>query len=335
MNEHFDKEGFELVNFLKTTPDGIALPTPKRIITNVFDKNGDVTHYNDALEILTEEKLISAKLDFLVKKSVNKLEDIAQLLGQIAEAVVVKACNKNREINRHFAFEARMAKSKNELNLKYLDQYVAIGTGLKATNDHPKYWIHYQYSEMQRDVVWVHSNELKYKSLLTIPNQNGAVAGLQIKVSHNYSNVASTLKNYIYPILYFDMNDDWEDMEEYIFKRNKEFANNPNSRWGEVKLLSNNNELVQEIKCALYWYRNLLIGLVNKKISVPYLMEKAKEERLSEFATSLLNLSDSDEILISKYAAHGNQQQDLEPMSVRQHIAQLGRNLYGLNPHKP
>lgn len=37
-------------------------------------------------------------------------------------------------------------------------------------------------------------------------------AGLQVKASHDYKYVLSTIQNYHYPVLYFDLNNDWRDL---------------------------------------------------------------------------------------------------------------------------
>ena len=194
----------------------------------------------------------------ILKNNFNVETTAIQLLGKIAEAVIVKNCNSNEICNQKWFSKARLKHSnrKTSLNVK------AIGTGLLSTK--------YNITDTQRDIVWIDKNN----NYALMPERStkisGAIAGLQIKVSYNYKNYI--LKDiidarYEVPIVYFDMNRDFYLLIDELLHR------------GIITLLDINKSII----CArdidlnaqkeLDFYYNLLIHLLNGKIKIDELIQ--------------------------------------------------------------
>lgn len=200
----------------------------------------------------------------ILKNNFNVETTAIQLLGKIAEAVIVKNCNSNEICNQKWFSKARLKHSnrKTSLNVK------AIGTGLLSTKKN--YYTKYNITDTQRDIVWIDKNN----NYALMPERStkisGAIAGLQIKVSYNYKNYI--LKDiidarYEVPIVYFDMNRDFYLLIDELLHR------------GIITLLDINKSII----CArdidlnaqkeLDFYYNLLIHLLNGKIKIDELIQ--------------------------------------------------------------
>ena len=171
----------------------------------------------------------------------------------------MKYCNINPEINRILARYARFG----EREHKNLDNYIALGTASKLTQQ--SYLQHYQPNDTQRDVIWVD----KFDTSRQLPCVGGSrssfkPAGLQIKASNDGLNyVLPHISDYFYPILYFDINDDW-----HIVK--SELINN-----GIHATLIHPDEISSEIKKTLKEYFSLVTSIINGSLSIKQLIEMA------------------------------------------------------------
>ena len=129
-----------------------------------------------------------------------------QLLGKVAEAVIVRNCTDDTQLNRIWLSIAR----KNRTLQKIANSFKAIGTGLHSTKD--RYPQKYNPSDPQRDIIWI--NEKGECALVSgAHSTSGTIAGLQVKVSGNGVNyIQKSLENQRYevPLVYFPMNNDFE-----------------------------------------------------------------------------------------------------------------------------
>lgn len=136
------------------------------------------------------------------------------LLGKIAEAVIVRRCIEDEDINKKFFDLARRKKSKQSTS----NRFKAIGTGLKTTREN--FPTKYNPSDTQRDIIWI-DDQGKKALMANDSTMSGLEAGLQVKVSqHGSKYIFSDLINerYEVPIVYFPLNNDFNEIIENIFK---------------------------------------------------------------------------------------------------------------------
>lgn len=183
---------------------------------------------SELLEILTDELgVISYNTD--TQKLISKLvvvEDIQyaetrtmQLLGKIAEALIVRECRHSFYANRRWASKARRGRNSHRI----LDNYIAVGTGLYSTSI-SIYKTKYSPMDTQRDIIWVHRVHLH--RILSMRNNSGSndaqPAGLQIKISRNGINYITPADietaRYEVPIVYFDLNLDFYKVVDNLRK---------------------------------------------------------------------------------------------------------------------
>lgn len=146
-----------------------------------------------------------------------------QLLGKIAEALIVKACHKSIEENRSWARYARRGQNK----VPTLDNFIAVGTGLHSTFN-SEYATKYNPNDTQRDILWVNKDAVT-NQLMMITSQNkssGNPAGLQIKVSRdgfNYIYAKDIARaKYEVPLVYFDLGNDFQNLANAIYREDKD-----------------------------------------------------------------------------------------------------------------
>lgn len=185
---------------------------------------------HELLDILTKELgLVSVDEDGLLRSQiliVTSEDDVRtkvmQLLGKIAEALIVRECNSNVYANRRWGQIGRRGAYPHHS----LDQYLAIGTGLETTR--LNYLHKYQPNDTQRDVIWVH-RRLMRRELQTLVHGRpaGYSAGLQLKVSMNgfryiYRTDIRRAK-YEVPLVYFDLCNDYYQLANAIYSEDREF----------------------------------------------------------------------------------------------------------------
>ena len=301
-------------------------PNTGSIITNLY--SSEPTYYNTMVDFLISENHIGSNLQLLIVSGPNVHKRAAQILGFLAEAVLVQQCNASPEINHYIANSARFAK---RLNNAYVDRYTAIVTGLKSTENHPLYYFHHQPHEKQTDVIWV--DKRNARSLLMQPNTigfGGIPAGLQVKVSFDWKNVGykPEFSKYGHPIMYFDMNNDWSYLNSYIQSKKTEFSFDPLSQWHQVHLIQP-NEITEGIKQQLWWMYGKLVDLINGEITPKYLIDMAKAEGMSAVGAAITG---GEQLIITKKAVQESEHiLSMEELSSfpSQAVINLARNLLG------
>lgn len=211
------------------------------------------------LNILTQETYLTEDLVLRKILTNNPYADATRLIGNLAEALVVKYCNDYPEINRALARYARFG----EREHRNLDNYLAIGTGSKLTQQ--KHLQHYQPNDTQRDVIWIDKTD-NAKQLACVRGTGSSFkpAGLQIKASNDgISYVLPDISNYFYPILYFDINDDWHIVRAALADQ------------GINATLIHPDEIAGEIKATLKGYFNLIVSIINGSLSIKRLISMA------------------------------------------------------------
>lgn len=137
--------------------------------------------------------------NFILHMDTNRT--IMNLLGKIAEAVLVRRCHEDDELNRILISKARYVSRRQPLF--FTNKYFALGTGLLSTEKNNR--IYYNPSETQRDIEWVDDrNKLLLKSGSTA--SSGDIAGLQLKASTDGMNYVydDLIKHrYMVPLVYF------------------------------------------------------------------------------------------------------------------------------------
>lgn len=136
-----------------------------------------------------------------------------QLTGKIAEAVIVRRCHEDMEVNRKYLSKARQKRTAKAVAARY----EAIGTGLRETQKHRGL---YNSHDQQNDILWV--NEQNQVALREETRSAGIYAGLQCKVSKN--GVRYLLQDflehrYIVPVVYFDLSQDYEELLTRVYEK--------------------------------------------------------------------------------------------------------------------
>lgn len=170
----------------------------------VYDLN--VIRYNENGRLI---------LGVILQSDINRTA--MQLLGRIAEAIIVRNCNRDSRINQRYFSVARKKRAK----MKTADKFWALGTGLNYTKiNYPKF---YNPSDTQRDIVWINN----YDELAVMKDGDGysttsaRIAGLQVKASKDgikYVLPAILQNRYDVPIIYFDIERDYHKILNKIYK---------------------------------------------------------------------------------------------------------------------
>lgn len=129
-----------------------------------------------------------------------------RLLGKVAEAVIVRNCIDDVQLNRDWLSKAR----KNHTTQRIADSFQAVGTGLHSTK--VRFPHKYSPSDTQRDIIWINGDG-ECALVADRHSTSGIVAGLQIKVSSegsSYVKRALTQRQYEVPLVYFPINEDYE-----------------------------------------------------------------------------------------------------------------------------
>lgn len=226
----------------------------------------------EIINLYTGQKLFDILLDELgfIKWEENKyifryilnqdpLISVIQILGKIAEAIVVRNCNNNENLNHIWFSKARLKST----NKKTSENFKAIGTGLLSTKKN--FFQKYNPNDTQRDIVWIDKNN-RYA---LIPNKSsqisGLVAGLQLKVSSNYHNyiLDDILKSkYENPIVYFDLNNDFYNLIEDLISNEFITLNDVGRN------IIQGRSLDSEAHYELLYYYELVNAIINNKLTI-------------------------------------------------------------------
>lgn len=169
----------------------------------------------DELNVIRYSENGNLILGVILQSDINRTA--MQLLGRIAEAIIVRNCHRDCIINQRYFSIARKKRAKQ----KTADKFFALGTGLNYTKEkHPK---HYNPSDTQRDIVWINDDD----ELALMKNQDkysttsAKIAGLQIKATKNgikYVLPDIIQDRYDVPIIYFDIEHDYQKILSKIYK---------------------------------------------------------------------------------------------------------------------
>ena len=169
----------------------------------------------DGLNVIRYNENGKLILGVILQSDINRTA--MQLLGRIAEAIIVRNCNHDAGVNRKYFSIAR----KKQAKMKTADKFWALGTGLNYTKiNYPKI---YNPSDTQRDIVWVNDyNELAVmKDGDNYSATSARIAGLQVKASKDgikYVLPAILADRYDVPIIYFDIENDYHKILNKIYK---------------------------------------------------------------------------------------------------------------------
>ena len=169
----------------------------------------------DGLNVIRYNENGKLILGVILQSDINRTA--MQLLGRIAEAIIVRNCNHNAGVNWKYFSIAR----KKQAKMKTADKFWALGTGLNYTKiNYPKI---YNPSDTQRDIVWVNDhNELAVmKDGDNYSATSARIAGLQVKASKDgikYVLPAILADRYDVPIIYFDIENDYHKILNKIYK---------------------------------------------------------------------------------------------------------------------
>lgn len=149
----------------------------------------------------------------IILEANNPINTAMKLLGKVAEAVIVRRCHEDMDINKKWLSLARRKKTK----IKTAEKFTAYGTGLLSTKSvHEK---RYNISDPQRDVIWLDENG-QVAMMNGSSNIAGLEAGLQIKVSQNgaayFLNDLINIR-YEVPVVYFDICNDFDSIAEKLY----------------------------------------------------------------------------------------------------------------------
>lgn len=214
------------------------------------------------LDLLQQEAYISKDLTLLQVFSGDPYADATRLLGFIAEAMVVKLCNENPAVNRKLSMLARFGNRA----VPNLDKYFAIGTGLSETKSN--YKIHYSPCDPQRDIIWVRKdNPSSALPCVDASPYPATPAGLQVKASGEGAKyVVPGIKNYFFPILYFDLSNDWATVYKLV------------SQAGYGHLMVPLDDMLCEIREELRHYHHLIVQLLRNERTIADLANIARWE---------------------------------------------------------
>lgn len=228
------------------------------------------SHGASLLDVLTNEHYLttandgSPGLKFIYTNDPHA--DATKLMGSIAEALIVQECNNSQEVNRELAKHARGGSRISDKP----DNYIAIATGSQITKLNYRHF--YNPSDTQRDIIWVDKKNTEYQlSSITpgAPTTSTKPAGLQVKTSHNYKYVTGSIKFYHYPVVYFDLKNDWHYALSEIQNINKETG-------GIVATLVPHDDVLIYLKNKLINYYNIIVAIFNNQCTLADVIKHSK-----------------------------------------------------------
>jgi 3-deoxy-7-phosphoheptulonate synthase len=245
----------------------------KQDFNNFFNKPSNI----EIINLYTGQKLFDILLDELgyIKWEENKwvfryilnqnpLISVMQILGRIAEAIIVRDCNNNEILNNIWFSKARLMKNTNK---KFSKKFKAIGTGLLSTKK--QFSQKYNPFDPQRDIVWIDKKD-RYALVSKKSSQiSGLIAGLQIKVSTDYKNyILQDILNSKYenPIVYFDLNEDFYNLVGYLTSNNVIQPNEIGTNIIQGKSINVNTHI------ELLHYYELINAIINNKLTIEHLI---------------------------------------------------------------
>lgn len=216
------------------------------------------------------------------------------LLGKIAEAVLVRRCQEDEQLNRQLF---QLSRRKNAWGTT-ARRFKAIGTGLKSTHrDFPK---RYNPSDTQRDIIWVDDEGIP--ALMAGSSvMAGIEAGIQVKVSLygiGYMVKDLTSNRYEVPMVYFPINNDFERVINQLVKEQRAYVLDTETgdyrgiRVGEdlVDIRAYDYDAFEEVKD----YYPIVYDMINGDINLVDLIDIARGNGILENTVLLTALSTSN-----------------------------------------
>ncbi|MDD3415945.1 MAG: hypothetical protein PHY47_18405 [Lachnospiraceae bacterium] len=227
---------------------------------------------------------------FMIKVmlELNPMRTVMKILGKIAEAVIVRRCNEDEELNKKWLSIARGKKAK----WKTVDKFRAVGTGLKSTQQ--LYPSIYNPFDTQRDIVWV--DEEGMMAIIKKSSVAGMNAGLQVKVSRDgmgYFFRDLCNMRYEIPVVYFDICNDYDNVMRELRINQMQFScPNPSIPLEEkfVKASAIDYEGYREV-C---YYEDLVMALVQNKITPDGLLNHGITMKSKTLQNALITASLSE-----------------------------------------
>lgn len=257
--------------------DGEARIIGQQPLTDFLYGNRDLIilqgYYGPELfRILVEEtgfvRYEDNKFALKVILEIDTMRTVMRMMGKIAEAVIVRRCKDNEEINLRWL---RIA-SKKQVRMDTAKQFEALGTGLESTKR--AYPQQYNPSDTQRDIIWIMGNGMRAQ-MKGSTGTSGKDAGLQVKVSSDgmkyiYNDLLTN--RYEVPLVYFDTNEDFYRIADRLFK-DCQILGLP-TIVVETDLI-HARSVDSEGYAEVCFYVDLVMALVNGKISPDDLIKEA------------------------------------------------------------
>lgn len=222
------------------------------------------------------------KLAIKIVYQMNPVQTTMTLLGKIAEAVIVRRCHENEEINKRWLSIARRKKAR----YKTAARFKAVGTGLKSTRN--LYPALYNPFDTQRDVIWVDNEEMR--AMIRTSSVSGLEAGLQLKVSRNgkgyfFQDLCNL--RYEVPVVYFDIAHDYD-----VVARELLLDQYARGITGSNIILEENFVRASAIDYGGYeevcFYEDLVMALVTGKMTIDDLLVHRDVENNPTFKNALI-----------------------------------------------
>jgi len=247
----------------------------------------DLLHHELNLVSLDEKGLLRLGV-LVINDEVNAHRYGMRLMGSIAEALIVRGCNDGVLTNRIWAKYA----SRSLTYTNRFDRYKSIGTGLRSTElYHPT---KYNPGDTQRDIIWVKKEDIISQLLMAKHSKfRDITAGLQIKVSNDglsYLREDLLTDRYEVPLVYFDFNNDYHRLLDFIHKQKLGIDLETDFLRGR--------DIDSAMHDELKYYWSLLSDLIRGKITLDYLLRITTDNHPITEALSRAGHPTSSDIIV-------------------------------------
>lgn len=244
--------------------------TGQKLFDILFDELGIIRYEDNKFALKT-----------IIEMNVNN--SVMKIAGKVAEAVIVRRCNNDNEINKKWLSLAR----RQTIRSKTVEKFHAIGTGLLSTKQ--KFPTRYDVSNPQRDIMWI-DNDRKTALVKGSSYCAGLEAGLQIKkVSKDgkayFFNDLVKMK-YEIPVVYFDICNDFDSIANDLYKlRNRNAGISINIGEDFVSARAVDYNAYQEV----LYHIDLIDALINGKITPEQLIDTAASSDSSSLKNAIFS----------------------------------------------
>lgn len=240
--------------FKSTFTKAIILPSVQKMIKSY--STFFTILYEDCNVIYFDEHDNKLSYADLIRK-LNKPKFLAQLLGTMAEYLIVRRCNADSSAKKRW-FNVSCS------TFPVVDEsdFIAIATGSHRTKNSTIYQQYYNPHDTQRDIIWVNRNN-HYQCVLGFDNNSAFVAGLQVKTSFDgdkYIGKSLLTNRYVVPIVYFDIANDYLSVVKNI--QNQGYS-------GKIYYdLINAKDIDSDCYYELLWYSQYLYALSDNRLTI-------------------------------------------------------------------